>query len=325
MTQVATARGTSIVDFTDDDLPQRYFALDHLGRPRFVYNDRDTFREPDHLGTFYAYCDSDCSDAANWLEVRLGQDNGNEWNYRYEKFSYPALTFSATGQPRVVAEGYSMQDESALYYVACDAECGNRDSWQSAPLYPRGSGVKVSYDIALNAAGQPRIAYYDGAQLQGKGDRLAYLWCNNACTDAAAWARHELGLPSGEGQGPDLELDSDGRPHIAYALYNAGGVGYGWCASNCESAAGEWQHQMVETGRDLAAVWPVAYPPHCDGGLWNGLTPTLALDGEGNATIGYDATYHARCWYNVVTREWETFSQFNLVWRAARVVFVPQE
>lgn len=40
-----------------------------------------------------------------------------------------------------------------------------------------------------------------------------------------------------------------------------------------------WQHQVVETRADLLASWPVFYPPHCDGELWDGLTPSLALNG----------------------------------------------
>jgi hypothetical protein len=71
---------------------------------------------------------------------------------------------------------------------------------------------------------------------------------------------------------------------MAYALYNAGGLGYSWCNSNYESSGAAWQHQVVESRADLLARWPVAYPQHCNGGLWDGLTPTLALDQGGYLT-----------------------------------------
>src|SRR5690606_37251890 len=158
----------------------------------------------------------------------------------------------------------------------------------------------------------------EGAQLEGKGDVLWYGWCDQACTDPASWQRYLVGLNTNNGQEPDLELDAAGRPRIAYALYDQAGLGYGWCDSACETTAGQWQHRTVESGEDLAALWPVAHPPHCDGGFWQGLTPTLALDKSGNALIGYDATYYARCWYKVVTNEWEIFHQFSLVKRTAR-------
>jgi hypothetical protein len=314
----------SIVEYSDDELPQRYFALDPEGRPRFVYSDRDSWREPDHLGTFYAYCDAGCTDIANWFEAQISKDNGNQGPYRSEKFYYASLAFSRDGKAHVLAEGTSMQDESYLFYVACDSDCGSAGSWSSAPIYGRGSGVNVAYDVELDAQGRPRIAFYEGAQLEAKGDQLWYGWCDQGCTSAANWQRHDLGLAAGEGQEPDLELDATGKPRIAYALYAQGGLGYGWCDNACETSGGQWQHQVVESRNDLAALWPVAHPSHCDGGLWDGVTPTLALDKSGNALIGYDATYSARCWYNLVTREWEPFHQFHLVWRTARTYFLPK-
>ncbi len=321
---VTSNRGMAIIEFSDDEQPQRYFALDPEGRPRFVYSDHDSFVEPDHLGTFYAYCDNECATASNWFEVQINKDNGGVGPYRSEDFYYPVLTFSPTGQPRVLADGRSMQDESALYYVACDNFCEEKESWHSAPLFARGSGNNVAYDLEINAQGQPRIAYFDGAQLNQKGEVLYYGWCNQACTDGSNWDRFEFSLGWKEGQEPALELDSTGKPHIAYALYDEGGLGYSTCTTNCESANGNWTHAVVESRNDLTAAWNVAYPPHCDGGLWDGLTPTLSLDKKGNATFAYDATYYARCWYNDVTRQWETFHQFHLVQRSVRTYFLPK-
>ena len=317
-------RGMSIVEISDDTLPQRYFALNPQGHPAFVYSDRDTWVEPDHLGTFYAFCEQNCSDAANWSEVRISKDNGNQGPYRSEKFYYPSLTFDSTGQPHILADGTSMQDEPFLYYITCETGCGDTASWQSFGLFERGSGVKVSYDIALDGQDRPRVAFFQGAMLEGKGERLVYGWCNSDCTSVANWQGQELGLGYGNGQGPDLELDANGQPRIAYVVYNGGGLGYSSCDSNCESADGHWTHTVVESGNDLQAAWNVAHPPHCDGGIWDGLTPTLSLEQDGDALVAYDATYHARCWYDIENDNWEPFSQFHLVWRAARTVFIPR-
>lgn len=324
VTQVATNSGMSIEELNDDGLPQRYFALDPEGRPRFVYGDRDTWREPDHLGTFYAFCDSDCTNASNWFETQINKDNGGQGPYRAEKFHYPSLTFTATGQPRVVADGISMQDEFFLYYLSCNGDCGDPFNWISTPLFARGSGVNVSYDVAVDAQGRPRIAFYEGAQLEGKGDVLWYGWCDEACADGANWQRYELGLGWGEGQTPDLELDASGKPRIAYVLRSQGGLGYGRCDDDCETMGAQWQHQVVETNNDLVALWPMAHPQHCDGGIWEGATPSLSLDQSGNALIGYDAIYNARCWYDVIDRQWEPFPQFHVVWRVARAHFLPK-
>ncbi len=311
---VASNTGMAPLELSDDERPQRYFALDNWGRPRFVYGDRT----PGHLGTFYAFCDDGCTDPNNWGEARINKDNGGVGPYRDEDFYYPALTFSTSGQPRVVADGVSMEDEFLLFYVACDQNCDRADAWRSVPLFARGGGFEVSYDVEINAQGQPRIAFFEGAQLGGGGNLLWYAWCNSDCTEQTNWQRSELGLARSEGQEPDLELDRAGRPHIAYALYGDGGLGYSVCASGCEGSGAKWQHRVAENRHDLLTAWPVAHPSHCSGGLWDGLTPSLVLDGSGAPTIAYDVTYYARCHY-VGENRWEPWNEMNLVWRAVRL------
>ncbi|MAT99734.1 MAG: hypothetical protein CL608_21550 [Anaerolineaceae bacterium] len=318
---LTSSSGIGVIDLDKDDkLPQRYFALDANGRPRFIYNDGVT----DHIGTYYAYCDSGCLNPDSWFETKINKDNGNQGPFRDENFYYPALAFTPQGQPRVVADGVSMQDEFFLFYLACDANCQLPSSWQSAPLYDRGSGPNVSYDIEIDGNGRPRVAFYEGAKLGGQGDRLFYAWCNGSCLNSGNWQRKDLGLGSSDGRGPDLELTAAGKPRLAYALYNAGGLGYSWCNNNCESTTATWQHQVSESRSALYQAWPVVYPEHCDGGLWDGIAPTLALDSAGNPRIAYDTTYHARCWYNPDTGEWDPWSEFRLVQRAARLLFFPQ-
>ncbi|MCB0209081.1 MAG: hypothetical protein KDJ52_07120 [Anaerolineae bacterium] len=317
---LTTSSGLGLVDLEKDDkLPQRYFALDPNGRPRFVYGDGVT----GHLGTYYAYCNSTCLNPNNWFETRINKIS-TQGPYRDENFYYPALTFSPQGQPRIVADGVSLQDEFFLYYLACDGACENENSWYSVPLADRGGGSEISYDIALDAAGKPRLVFYEGSLAGGGGDQLFYAWCNGTCSNGNSWQGVPLAINQNNGRGPDLELDANGRPRIAYALYDFGGLGYSWCNSNCESANGVWQHKVVESRADLLAEWPVAYPPHCDGGLWDGVAPTLALDKGGNPRIAYDTTYNARCTYIPETGEWEPTQVFHLIWRSVRVNFFPQ-
>ena len=314
LTHIASNEGMAPIEISGDELPQRYFALDPAGRPRFVYNDR----APQHYGTYYRFCDQNCSDVGNWGEVRITKDNGNSGPYRDEDYFYPVLTFSPSGQPRVVADGVTLQDEFFLFYLACDGGCDNVANWQSAPLFPRGNGVEFSYDVEINAQGDPRIAYYEGAHVGGGGNVLNYAWCNDGCTNPANWQRAQLGLAVLDGQEPDLELDGAGRPHIAYALYKDGGLGYSTCSSACESSGAQWRHQVLESRTQLAQAVSVALPLICSGGIWDGLTPSLSLDGGGNPHIAYDATFHARCHY-VGEDKWEPWSEMNLVWRAVRV------
>jgi hypothetical protein len=322
---IASNEGMAILEFSDHEQPQRYFELDPDGRPRFVYGDYNYSADPDHLGTFYAFCDSGCTAASNWSEVRINKDNGGVGQYRSEDFYYPALAFTPTGQPRVLADGHTMNDESFLHYVACDSACEDPANWQSAPLFERGSGNNVAYDIEINAQGQPRIAYYDGARLNSEGEWLYYGWCNDGCTNAGNWDRFEFGFTAREGQEPDLELDSEGKPHIAYIIYSEGGLAYSHCTSACESASGQWNHTSVESATQLETAWNVAFPPHCDGGLWDGVTPTLALDKDGNPVFSYDSRYYARCWYNDELKVWEPYYRMELVQRTVRTYFLPKE
>ena len=318
---LTSSSGIGLIDLNkDDNLPQRYFALDANGRPRFVYSDGVT----GHLGTYYAYCDGSCLNDANWFETKINKDSGNQGPFRDENFFYPVLTFTPQGQPRVVADGVSMQAEFLLFYLVCDANCHLSSSWQSVPLYDRGSGANVSYDVETDSQGRPRIAFYEGAKLNGQGDRLFYAWCNTGCNSLNGWQRKDLGLALNEGRGPDLELTATGKPRLAYALYNAGGLGYSWCNTNCESTTAAWQHQVSESRNALYTAWPVAYPGNCDGGLWDGIAPTLSLDSAGNPRIAYDTTYYARCWYNPDTGEWDPWFEFRLVQRAVRIAFFAQ-
>ena len=133
-TFVVSTYGTSMFTISDFTSPQRYFALDPQGRPRFVYFDRNYFIEPDHIGVFYVYCDADCATNPegdpHWFEtqISLAQD------YQYEVFKYPALAFTPQGEPRVLADAITLNsDDSGIYYVACDQACEDGANWQRVP------------------------------------------------------------------------------------------------------------------------------------------------------------------------------------------------
>lgn len=319
---LTSTSGMASFETQDTDSPQHSFALDPQGRPRFVYLDRNTaYAEPDHLGTFYVYCDSGCTNPANWFETKISWGE----NPFYEHFYYPSLAFTSQGQPRIVADGLYLVNNQPLgiYYLACDGGCDDADNWNRAILFDRGSGPNVSWDLEMNG-NRPRLAFYQGA-LVGGGDILYYTWCNSNCLNGGNWQGRSLGLGTSNGRGPDLELDGQGRPRIAYSLYDVGGLGYSWCTGTCESAGGTWQHRQVETRANLYTAWPVAYPLNCTGGLWDGLTPSLALDGAGNPRFAYDAVYHAQCLYDdPYDNDPRPYFRFHLIERAVRIHFFPQ-
>lgn len=326
VTYVLSSGNTAAIELQDDAQPQRSFALDPSDRPRFVYLDYNFQREPDHLGAFYVFCDAQCTEQSNWAEARFTDVVTTP--FAWETAYYMALAFTPAGQPRIATAEFFPLDggESTVAYFECNADCELAHPWARMQLYARGGGAEPSVDLEIDANGNPHLAFYQEALMDGEGKRLLYASCTvDNCQDARNWNGLDLGLGFGNGQEPDLALDAQGRPRIAYALSN-GGLGYSWCNANCESAASDWQHRTLESEPDLQAAWPVAHPPHCDAGIWSSLTPVLVLDGAGQPHVAFDATYHARCWYDENPNDnIPPNSRMEQVMRAVRVIIFTQE
>ena len=332
LTRVAASHGTAVTDFDEEARPQRYFALDPQGRPRFLYRDRNYFyREPDHLGTYYVACDANCTDAANWTETRLNFMIQEDFRFVEESWWHPALAFTSTGQPRVIAELYAKNEDgseapSGLYYFECDGGCDSRAGWSRFWVLELGSGPSPysGWDLELDAANRPHIALFtaDGAQHQIDHE-LIYLRCDGDCLADSGWKGTTLGLPVTDGQAPDLELDKQARPRIAYGA-GRGDLGYAWCDSACETSDTQWKSKVVETAEAMEAANPQALPLHCDNDLWHGARPVLALDAAGSPRIAYDVTVDARCHYKDPTNPNKPPGiYFERAWNAARWVYFP--
>lgn len=322
LTEVATAWGTAAADIHQNIMPQRSFALDPQGRPRFIYYDRNWFVEPDHIGMFYASCEAACQSASSWTLTPIG----GEAAAVDITFEYPALTFTPQGQPRAIAHvRIRGQDAAGISFIGCDADCTAGESWRSAIIYERGSGFDVGWDIAVDRAGQPRVAFFPGTLSEGRGEQLYYAWCNAAaladCLDGDRWEGTTLGLPVSSGKQPDLLIDPLGRPRIA--VLDKGNLGYLWCTAACEADAAQWSFRAVETAEAMQQANPKAIPPHCDQDVWSPLTPVLALDAQGLPHIAYDVSVEARCSY-VDPVDQKPFFRFEPVWRGVRWVFFPQ-
>jgi hypothetical protein len=279
--QIANLVTVNYINISVWDYSQHYFALDPQGRPRFVYYDNDGSI---HNGTFYAFCDTNCTNAANWFEIKLHDG----------LFSDPALAFTSAGQPRIASVIYtnSGMTPAALAYVACDTDCTNPANWDGSFLEaPRGSG-HASYVLRLDASDRPRIAFYPGSLDSGQGQRLYYLWCNTDCIQAGNWDGASVGLAAPDGMDPDLAFDSQNRPRIAYWRSSPDGLGYATCDSNCESASATWQHRVLEPSATLDAEWPIPPPTGCTDAFWyGGYRSSLALDAAGVPHIAYDAEH----------------------------------
>jgi hypothetical protein len=317
---IASGKTPAIGLDNDDELAQHAFELDSQGRPRFVYRDENYAVSPAHSGLFYVACDARCDDPSQWRDALITTTTA----YGVERVYHPALAFTADGRPRVVsAEFFPIgSGEARLVYIACETGCDDSAHWQKVELLPRGGGSEPSADVEIDQNGNPRIAFYQEAMLGGQGKRLFHLTCNGSCLQATSWTAVDLGLGTFNGQEPDLELDAQGRPRIAYADWDKGGIGIASCDGNCEAPAG-WRHTRLEDRDVLYRAWPVAYPPHCDGGLWNSHTPSLVLPANGTPLVAFDATYYAHCLYDDNPNDnIPPVSKMHLITRAVRLISV---
>jgi hypothetical protein len=256
----------------------RYFALDHLDRPRFLY--RKTISDAS-----YAYCDIDCTSTVtdNWWEYPLNSVMFSD------PTNYPTLTFTSTNQPRITAvimgDPGTPGSKDYLTYIACDTDCINQANWSYTTLMERGSG-NVSSVLRFTSTGQPRLVFNQGI-ISGTAGYLYYLWCNNGCTNNANWSGSSVGA-QGQAEDPDLALNDLDQPRIAFKQSSPDGLGYAWCNTSCESVSAAWSGELKETGSDLDIEWPIPPPTSCSSSYWyDGYRPSLALDSTGNPRIGY--------------------------------------
>jgi len=280
------------------------FALDPQGRPRFVYYDAGADGEDPHWGAFYAYCDGQCANAANWYETRL-LDDAHATDFH--------LAFGPAGQPRLAYATYNSDTAAQqVAYAECDQACGAGGSWSGIVLADTASASVshfATFSLAITTGGRPRLALYTGSGLGGSltPNAMYYQACYAAtCDQGGAWSASRLNLPAAQGEeGVALALDGRNRPRLAYHAPLADGFGlyYAWCDDNC-GAVGGWASRLLESGEAANRQLPIPpwpgcpFPecnppvPPCTFATWDvGLHPALALDPAGGPRVAYDA-YH---------------------------------
>ena len=149
-----------------------------------------------------------------------------------------------------MGELYSINsDPSGLYYLACDGGCEAENNWQRIYLGDTGGGVDRSWDLEIDAQDRPHVAFYQG-DVDGQGEKLNYLFCAAEClVHRTQWQTGDVGLVKRAGKHPDLEVNGQNQPRIAY-IDEQGGLGYAWCNTGCENG-GLFQQTTIESGNDL--------------------------------------------------------------------------
>lgn len=325
---VTSTWGTDISDAFLGTRTRRAFALDGQDRPGFVFYDRNYFHlEPDHIGGFYTWCESDCAsgtpEAPTWQEAYIGGGTSGDTDI----YDLPALAYTSDDQPRMVVEvttGDAGAERMGIIYKACDADCDRSSSWTHTPIAVRGYETYVSWDLAVDAQDRPHVAFYQGSLEGGGGHRLSHLTCAGGCDDPTSWTTLDLGLPQGDGESPDIEIQPDGRPAISYLRSGGSAVHLIRCVGDCTQSSG-WRETILDTGGDLETDFPVARPFTCDAGFWDAESSRLGFDSAGRMRVVYDAAYQARCLYEDPDRpEDPPYYQFQQVNHAVRILIWDQ-
>ncbi|MBC8077157.1 MAG: hypothetical protein H7Y32_13860, partial [Chloroflexales bacterium] len=303
------------VEMRNAYMPQRSFALDSQGRPRFVWS--NGWGNSRSHGVYYAFCDeADCTQPDTWQHLQLAVRDD-----KTTTADYATLVFDGD-KPRLVTRiNYSGLPVETLYYD-CDGDCSQRYNWAYSVLpHPDGNKQWASWDLALDKDGRPRIALYEPASIDiTVGGKLFYAWCDTNCRFGDD-AFQMVQVAGGEGQSVDLAIDPNGRTHMVYDAGQRGILGQMWCDTNCTSAE-SWQRRILETSEQLTQDLAPASPLSCDQQerVWFDAIPQVAFDAQGKLVVAYDATNYARC-YTVDPADptHRIYSEVKRIWWAVRL------
>jgi hypothetical protein len=250
-------------------------------------------------------------------------DIGGGPDYDRDGYDLPALAYTSDDRPRMVVEvttGDAGKERMGIIYKACDADCDRSASWTHTRIAERGYESDVSWDLVLDAQDRPQVAFYQGSLENEGGNRLFHLSCAQACDDAASWTTLDLGLPRGDGESPDIEIQPNGRPAISFLHSGGSAVHLARCVDDCAQPGG-WKVTILDTGADLENDFPVARPFTCDAGFWDAESTRLAFDSVGRMRVVYEAAYQARCLYEDPDRPDDPpYYQFHQVNHAVRIL-----
>lgn len=212
--------------------------VDPSNRPRMVLYQQVNLLDDGQYQ--YAQCNSGCTAASGWTIVSLQVVAAGPDATRY-------FTLDAQGRPRFLYNDTdSVNDHRGTYYAYCDSGCTSKANWHETEISE--SYLLYDFSLAFTSSGGVRMAYRNAA---GYPDTLNYVECGSTCTDANNWNEVPLVNPLGSGGSFALDLDTQGRPRIAYYTGYISSTSadndllwYAWCNSSCLQA-GSWTHRSA--------------------------------------------------------------------------------
>lgn len=269
----------------DRSISDGALALDENDHPRFVMN---TYIALLGIGqkppqTFYAQCDSGCSDESSW-SIEVIQDQ--IWEASVLKYDDAGRAHLATVAVTLNGGGPIARQGA---YVVCESGCTSAADWSGILLGDAyedyAEEIHPAISLALTKAGGPRVALL--AETATGGKRLAYFECDSGCDDDH-WRVASISEQDQLGSGVSIQLDGTGHPSIAFALGNNIGV-YQCTTADCITEASTWDLTQGELSTSVPADELGIFWPNCTIAGWRLRDPSLALGAHGELFVGYQA------------------------------------
>lgn len=287
-----TAAGWHATQITKVDRPGKLqLVLDDLGRPRVAWFDSAL----DQLQ--FASCDTACHQGSSWSVLTLAQiDTSLEgWSgggISVQKGVPTSLALDSAGRPRVAHLDYPGDSVTELAYLACDARCDHRRSWERAVLETTADGSHVPGGPTLRFQDdRPRIAF---RRLEPGDTPLRLKSCESACLKASSWETTVVVPGNSDYRMSVGALAIDGEQMaIAYTARSRRDpkprfLGYVECAGGCTDGSGWSEPVIFDDVRDGYRAVDLAnqyWKPH-----WAS-NPSLALV-DGAPRVAYWSCVH---------------------------------
>jgi predicted lipoprotein with Yx(FWY)xxD motif len=163
----------------------------------------------------YARCVTNCTATAGWQTARVDstENQGTE----------SAIALDGAGQVHIAYNNFNAR---GLWYALCSSSCLAPADWSTTQLV---STLLDSREPSL--AVSPSGAVHAMVRGQESNYPIYYLECSTGCTDALNWQKVQF-AESFLGFGGSLEVDTDGRRHVAY-FEKGTTLRYATCATGC--------------------------------------------------------------------------------------------
>jgi len=190
------------------------------------------------LGLFLPLCLTGSGEALNWDAVTIDE-------IPVSTMVNTTLRLDHRDNPRIV---YLAGDQ--LKYAFCDSKCGRKANWTVLTLEQLNLNSFALSSLALNEAGNPRVAYM--AMDEEHNIELRYAFCDDGCGDIASWTTIALekGMAAFASGSASLVLDEAGNPRIAYSMNTIERFEqrYAFCDQGCDSPEGWSSIALVSEG-----------------------------------------------------------------------------